>query len=144
MEKITIVGMSKRLCDNICKDKNCLKEKNPRKYVRCQLEHNEMVRFDETTQETAENLINTLRNRITKTIEQECICGASVTKRISYDLQIKILPHTTINGDFSYRYLIFYHTTDFVKDYNKYIGEHAGMGFETIKEAVEDLKRYIK
>ena len=93
-----------------------------------------------------ENLLDELPYRITKKLQGRCTtCGNEFESRTAYELQIDIFLHETSRNVIKKRYRIYYRSPDyymFGKD--KIIECNTGLGYKTIKEAVENLKTYLK
>ena len=98
---------------------------------------------------TAEDYLNELPYRITRTIERKCpYCGKNFHKlSIQYELTFEMFPFEHSPNMVKLRYKLFYKANNtglYFPERDMIIGENAGLGHKTIKEAVEALKEYLK
>ena len=95
---------------------------------------------------TFDERINKLPVLIQKKIMHNCgACGTAHLKTVNYRLKMRIDRSYGMNNYIRPQYYIYYQCDDFnIKDNDRYIGEHCGMGFRTTSEALDDLERYLK
>ena len=98
---------------------------------------------------TAEDYLNELPYRITRTIERKCPqCGNGIFKtQIQYELILDMFPFEHKPNEVKFRYLLYYravNTNLYVPQENEIVGERTGIGHKTIKEAVDDIKTYLR
>lgn len=92
-----------------------------------------------------EKLIESLPVNIQKKVKVKCSCGRDYEKTVTYELRIKHKRSYGLEGHVRQMYYIYYVCPSWdVDSINKYISTHTGMGFQTIKEAIEDLKKFDK
>lgn len=89
-----------------------------------------------------EDELNELPNSINRIIERKCPCCEKVfiKEAVRYELRLDILPDCEKK-----RYRLYYKSNNYysINFDAKYIGEHTGMGFKTIAEAIADLKTHL-
>ena len=98
---------------------------------------------------TAEDYLNELPYRITRTIERKCPhCGNGIFKtQIQYELTLELFPFEHKPNEVKLRYLLYYRAANtilYVPVESQIIGSRTGIGHRTIQEAVEALKEYLK
>ena len=96
---------------------------------------------------TTEDYLNELPYRITRTIERKCPhCGKNFHKlSIQYELTFEMFPFEHSPNMVKLRYELFYKAKGlYFPERDMIIGENAGLGHKTIKEAVEALKEYLE
>ena len=98
---------------------------------------------------TAEDYLNELPYRITRTIERKCPhCGNGIFKnQIQYELILDMFPFEHKPNEVKLRYLLYYRASSvnlYVPVENQIIGSRTGIGHKTIKEAVDDIKTYLR
>ena len=92
-----------------------------------------------------EDLLNTIPLRIKKVVESNCpYCNTSYKYTCEYTLKIDVSQHEKRQGIVTKRYKMFYETSSFtIENEKRYIGRRTGLGFETLKEAFNDLTYYL-
>ena len=98
---------------------------------------------------TAEDYLNELPYRITRTIERKCPhCKKTMLKTpIRYELILDMSPFEHKLNEVKLRYKLYYkaYNSDFyIPQENQFFGDRTGIGYRTIKEAAEALKEYLK
>ena len=98
---------------------------------------------------TAEDYLNELPYRITRTIERKCPhCRNGIFKtQIQYELIFDLFPFEHKPNEVKFRYQLYYGASSvnlYVPVENQIIGSRAGIGHKTIKEAVKALKEHLK
>lgn len=92
-----------------------------------------------------EDLLNTIPLRILKFVDSHCPhCNTPHKQACEYKLKIDVSQYEKRKDVVTKRYKIYYETSSFgLGDNRRYIGNPAGLGFETLKEAFNELKGYL-
>lgn len=98
---------------------------------------------------TAEDYLNELPYRITRTIERKCPhCKKTMLKtQIQYELIMDMFLFEHKIDEVKLRYKLYYkayNSNVYIPQENQFFGDRTGIGYRTIKEAAEALKEYLK